>query len=85
MITSVRADMVLFSNFSSPEYIIDLGQRHTDHTSQNRVGYRVSDCYFSPWHPGSPSLCTSSGAHRLKRNILPELQWLPQATTPSSL
>lgn len=45
----------------------------------------VSGCYFSPWHPRSPFLCTFSDAHHLKKNILLELQWLPQARTPSSL
>uniref|UniRef100_A0A665V262 Uncharacterized protein n=1 Tax=Echeneis naucrates TaxID=173247 RepID=A0A665V262_ECHNA len=31
---SIWADMVLFSNFSSPEYIIELGQSHRTETDQ---------------------------------------------------
>ncbi len=38
-----------------------------------------------PWHPVSPSLCTSSDGSHLKRNIHQELQMWQRAMTPSSL
>uniref|UniRef100_A0A667Z4Q0 Uncharacterized protein n=1 Tax=Myripristis murdjan TaxID=586833 RepID=A0A667Z4Q0_9TELE len=89
--------MVLFSNFSSPEYIMDLGkdaqvtpgQIWTDSwllCPDSHVGYHVSGCcYFFPWHPRSPCHGISSDEHHPKRNTLQELQWLQQAMTPSSL
>lgn len=45
----------------------------------------ASDCCFSPWHPGSPFLCTFSDARHQKKSILLELQWSPPARTPSWL
>lgn len=166
---SIWADMVRFSNLSSPEYIMDLVNPHTVHKCQrnlqmqtfkevltnsdlpkngqalcsyvltamldpryevrDKLVYRAlvlhwswhtlgnlhpipltgitmylcwcehelmsiqrpstwssaSGYYFSPWHPGSPFLCTFSVARHQKKSILPELQWSLPARSPSWL
>lgn len=45
----------------------------------------ASGYYFSPWHPGSPFLCTFSDARHQKKSIPLELQWSPPARSPSWL
>uniref|UniRef100_A0AAR2LDC6 Uncharacterized protein n=1 Tax=Pygocentrus nattereri TaxID=42514 RepID=A0AAR2LDC6_PYGNA len=81
--------MVLFSNFNSPEYIIEL-RTHTPWTGSwlqcpdNHVGFHVSGCWcFSPWRQESPSLCTSSASLHQRRSTHQEPLWLRPAMTPS--
>uniref|UniRef100_A0A3P8SDS0 Uncharacterized protein n=1 Tax=Amphiprion percula TaxID=161767 RepID=A0A3P8SDS0_AMPPE len=81
--------MVRFSNFSSPEYIIELRKTQTllltggqrDSSPQclgSHVGYLLSGT-----RPGSPYHDTFSAARRLRRSTLQEPQWLLLATSPS--
>uniref|UniRef100_A0A3Q1AW68 Uncharacterized protein n=1 Tax=Amphiprion ocellaris TaxID=80972 RepID=A0A3Q1AW68_AMPOC len=83
-------NMVRFSNFSSPEYIIELRKTQTlrshrlltggqrDSLPQclgSHVGYLLS---------GTVQTCGwSLSAHRLRRSTLQEPQWLLLATSPS--
>uniref|UniRef100_A0A8C1V3N3 Uncharacterized protein n=1 Tax=Cyprinus carpio TaxID=7962 RepID=A0A8C1V3N3_CYPCA len=104
------SDIVLFSNLSSPEYIIALrkmkkergkkrGKKENDKLSLINLKHMniwVCVCFSSavicsvspsscPWHPVSPSLCTSSDGSHPKRNIHQELQKWQRAGTPSLL
>uniref|UniRef100_A0A3Q2ECJ9 Uncharacterized protein n=1 Tax=Cyprinodon variegatus TaxID=28743 RepID=A0A3Q2ECJ9_CYPVA len=89
--------MVRFSNFSSPEYIMDLrtnkilsyGMVQTcgwilcPGLSLTRLDTASGCWYFSPWHPESPYPDISSAAHRLRRSTLQEPQWSQLAGSPS--
>uniref|UniRef100_A0A8C9WLJ4 Uncharacterized protein n=1 Tax=Scleropages formosus TaxID=113540 RepID=A0A8C9WLJ4_SCLFO len=91
---STWADMVLFSNLSSPEYIMELKKKNTVRIHLNptvseaglRGSCNVSDCCCSsPWHPEIPCRGIFSAAHRQRRSTRQGLRWWQQAVTPSSL
>uniref|UniRef100_A0A8C3S6G8 Uncharacterized protein n=1 Tax=Chelydra serpentina TaxID=8475 RepID=A0A8C3S6G8_CHESE len=95
---SIWADMVLFSNFSSPEYIMELASGDSAARSEAEAargrprghGQSTQDiasgcCCSSPWRRASPSPGTSSASRRPRRNTRPGPPWWPPAGSPSSL
>uniref|UniRef100_A0A674N3C4 Uncharacterized protein n=1 Tax=Takifugu rubripes TaxID=31033 RepID=A0A674N3C4_TAKRU len=75
--------MVLFSNFSSPEYIMELRQWRRKYSSPrcpgSHAGFQLSGKVRT--YEWSPYLGLT--ARRLQRSTLPEPLWLPLATSPS--